>query len=760
MPTIHDVARRAGVSAMTVSRVINGTHYVSEETRRSVDMAIADLGYVLNGVASNLRSKRTKTIALIVADITNPFFTTVARGVEDAAASRGYGVMFANTDESELEEIEYMRMLARRQIDGILLVPAGQSPDTLRLIRSQRIPAVLLDRRVSTSGLDVVQSDSEGGAYSLVHHLTELGHRRIAVISGGLSNSTSVDRVAGYKRALAEAWIRLDPDLVRFDGYNLEAGHRRTLGLLALKPRPTAIFAANNFIAYGSQRALREANLRVPDDISLVTFDDLPPEWHDDPFLTSIAQPACEIGRRSAELLMDRIEKRIPAKRQVITLTGQLIVGRPSAPPRSDPTASDARKSASASPGRLPQEVSGRGVAHLHPYSGGLTPLARPSGQVLPAQSASEARADTRLRTQPIIAGVSNQSGFTISRGINVSHWLSQDFGWSPRGDFLRRDDLSTLARLGFDHVRLPIDEKELWLPDGEPNEAEFDRLLEGIDWCLASGLRVIVDLHTLQTHHFNAANEGGRNTIWTDAAAQSRFLDLWRELSARLGHLPPSEVAYEFLNEPVADDDEDWNALVSKAYRLLRELEPGRVCVIGPNHFQQPEFMRTLRVPADDPNIILSVHNCAPLMLTHYRADWTSFPAFTGAVRYPGPAVVDPSQWAALRADGSPKLLEETADAMEDWGPERLQRLFAPAIDRAGELGLQLYCGEFGCLPTVDRDERLAYYRDITAVMAAAGVAWAAWEWKGDFGIHTWQGPSKLGTPIDRELVDVLVSR
>jgi endoglucanase len=122
-----------------------------------------------------------------------------------------------------------------------------------------------------------------------------------------------------------------------------------------------------------------------------------------------------------------------------------------------------------------------------------------------------------------------NPSGFTISRGINISHWLSQDFGWAPRGEFLRRDDLSTLSRLGFDHVRLPVDEKELWLPDGKPNEAEFDRLLKGIDWCRASGLRVIVDLHTLRSHHFNAANEGGRNTIWTDAAAQNRFLDLWR---------------------------------------------------------------------------------------------------------------------------------------------------------------------------------------------------------------------------------------
>jgi endoglucanase len=367
---------------------------------------------------------------------------------------------------------------------------------------------------------------------------------------------------------------------------------------------------------------------------------------------------------------------------------------------------------------------------------------------------------DTGRGSPPIIARMPNPSGFTISRGINISHWLSQDFGWAPRDEFLRRADLSTLARLGFDHVRLPIDEKELWLPDGKPNEAEFDRLLTGIGWCRASGLRVIVDLHTIRSHHFNADNDGGRNTIWTDAAAQNRFLDLWRELSARLGHLPPSEVAYEFLNEPVAENDEDWNDLVRKAYELLRELEPNRVCVIGSNRNQQPDFMPTLEVPAGDPNIILSVHNYAPLLLTHYRAYWTSFPAFTGTVQYPGPAAVDPSEWAALRAGGSAKLLQETADATQDWGPERLRRLFAPAIDKARELGLQLYCGEFGCLPTIERGQRLAYYRDVTAVMAEAGMAWAAWEWKGDFGIHTWKGAGELDTPIDEELVELLVSR
>jgi endoglucanase len=352
-----------------------------------------------------------------------------------------------------------------------------------------------------------------------------------------------------------------------------------------------------------------------------------------------------------------------------------------------------------------------------------------------------------------------NPSGFVISRGINLSHWLSQDFGWAPRDEFLTPEDIAQLARLGFDHVRLPVDEKELWHPDGRPNEPEFDRLLAGIGWSRDAGLRVIVDLHTLASHHFNATNDGTVNTLWTDGAAQLHFLDLWRELSGRLGHLPVGEVAYEFLNEPVADDPEDWNRLVRQAYAVVRELEPDRVLVLGPNRWQQPDSMPFLAVPSGDPNLILSVHNYAPLLFTHYRAYWISFRDFKGAVRYPGP-VVDADEMAALRRGASAQVRRETADGADDWGPDRLRQLFAPAIDRAGECGLQLYCGEFGCLPTVARAERLAYYRDITAVMREAGMAWAAWEWKGDFGIFTWRGESELNTPLDAELVDILVAK
>jgi LacI family transcriptional regulator len=330
MTTITEVARRAGVSAMTVSRVVNRSGYASPATRARVEQAIAELGYVPNAVARHLRSKRSKTIALVVSDITNPFFTTIARGVEDAAAPRGYAVMFANTDESESEEIEYLRMLAQRQIDGVLLVPAGSSAAPFRLLHGQEIPVVVIDRRVVARKVDEVRCDSEQGAYELVRHLIGLGHTRIAVITGRRNISTSTDRVVGYERALREAGLPISPELVAYDSFSLEAGYRQARRILETEPRPTAIFATNNFLAFGALRALREADLRIPGDLSLVTFDDLPAGWHDDPFLTVLAQPAYELGRRATELLLGRLEGERPAKRQVVLLPGELIVRRSS----------------------------------------------------------------------------------------------------------------------------------------------------------------------------------------------------------------------------------------------------------------------------------------------------------------------------------------------------------------------------------------------------------------------------------------------
>jgi LacI family transcriptional regulator len=341
MSTIRDVARLAGVSTMTVSRVINSTGYTSLETRARVKGAIAELGYVPNAVARHLRSKQTKAIALVLSDITNPFFTTIARGVEDVAGPRGFSVMFCNTDESEDKEGRYLRLLVERQVDGVLLVPAGSPNPSIRLLRAHKVPLVVLDRRVPGRRVDNVRCDSEAGAYALARHLIGLGHRRIGVLTGRRAISTSLDRVAGVRRALDEAGLGLDEALVRWGGFNfgdlnLADGYQMTGEVLsATADPPTALFAANNFIAFGAIRALREMGIRVPDDISVVAFDDLPAEWVSDPFLTVAAQPAYDIGRRAAEMVIDSLTGERAKTGESLVLPFELIVRRSTAAPRS-----------------------------------------------------------------------------------------------------------------------------------------------------------------------------------------------------------------------------------------------------------------------------------------------------------------------------------------------------------------------------------------------------------------------------------------
>ena len=351
-----------------------------------------------------------------------------------------------------------------------------------------------------------------------------------------------------------------------------------------------------------------------------------------------------------------------------------------------------------------------------------------------------------------------NPSGFVIRRGTNLSHWLSQDFGWQPRAQWITANDFQFIARLGFDHVRLPIDEKELWNEDGSQNEAAFALLLQAIGWARANHLRVIVDLHTVRAHHFNAANEGGHNTLFTDPKAQANFLGLWAQLSARLHDQPVSAVAYEIMNEPVADNPEDWNGLVAAAHAAIRKLEPDRVLIIGSNRWQIPQTMPQLKVPAGDKNIILSTHSYSPLLFTHYTADWVETKFYRGPVHYPGP-IVTREDFDGLMRQVKGNQVDLIANARDDWGPARLAQEFEPAIRRARELGLQLYCGEFGCLPSVPRADRLAYYRDFVSTVEASGMAWANWEYKGDFGLFEWHGAKFTTGAPDMGLIDVLLA-
>ena len=326
MADIRDVAKLAGVAPITVSRCINNSGYCSQETRARVEAAISELGFVPNRLASGLRSKRTNTLALVLSDITNPFFTTIARGVEDKASEAGYTVIFCNTDESVSKEKMYLQLLLEKRVDGILLVPAQSGLDSVALIKKQKIPIVILDRQVADRQTDVVRCDSEGGAYELTRLLLSLGHRKIGIINGPSGVSTSEDRLNGYRRALAEAGISINPRWEYYGEFTQVSGFEMTHKIMAESSKPTAIFATNNFITFGALKALKNLELRVPEDIAVVGFDDLPPTLVIFPFLTVAAQPAYEMGVRAIEILLGKLGGGASDQYQEVVLPAEIVI--------------------------------------------------------------------------------------------------------------------------------------------------------------------------------------------------------------------------------------------------------------------------------------------------------------------------------------------------------------------------------------------------------------------------------------------------
>ena len=324
MPTVLDVAKRAGVAPITVSRVINNSGYISQATRERVEEAVKELGYVPNTIARGLRSKRTMTLALVVTDITNPYFTLMARGVEDVAGESGYTVVYCNSDESEVKEEKYANILAQRQVDGVLLVPSCGNVKTIKFLLSNDITVVALDRRVSGVEIDSVRSDSQDGTSRLINLLIGLGHERIAMITGPKDVSTSVDRVTGYQQALSEADLG-ENELVYYGAFNQESGYEFTNQAMLHSPRPTAIFGANNFITIGIIKALHDLKIDVPSDVSVVGFDDLPESMLVNPFITVARQPAYEMGRIATELLLKRISIELDEEYQELILPTEII---------------------------------------------------------------------------------------------------------------------------------------------------------------------------------------------------------------------------------------------------------------------------------------------------------------------------------------------------------------------------------------------------------------------------------------------------
>ncbi|MEN8173069.1 MAG: LacI family DNA-binding transcriptional regulator [Chloroflexota bacterium] len=326
MPTIRDVAKLAGVAPITVSRVINNSGYVKDETRARVEAVIDELGYVPNMLGLSLRSKQTMTLAVIITDITNPFWTTVTRGIEDVAQANGYSIILCNTDESEEKQEQYLQMLLRRRIDGILMVPVTSKADPIKLVKKQNIPVVVMDRHVPGVDVDIVRSDTEEGAYQITKYLLSLGHQRIAMLAGPQSTSTATDRVDGYCRALRDAGLAKRDDHIFWGEFSIEAGYKTAQQMLTDLPDVTAFFAANNFIAIGAMQLLKEKNKRVPEDIALVTIDDIPPGFTLAPFFTVVTQPALEMGKQAAQLLLNRVDGTVNGVCQEIILPVQMII--------------------------------------------------------------------------------------------------------------------------------------------------------------------------------------------------------------------------------------------------------------------------------------------------------------------------------------------------------------------------------------------------------------------------------------------------
>jgi LacI family transcriptional regulator len=326
--THKDVAALAGVSGMTVSRVINGARNVAPETRERVQAAMQELGYVPNAFARGLASQRSHAIGVVVPDMANPFFTLIIRGAESVARRSGYRVIVCNTEgDLALERDAFEEMLAHH-VDGLLVAPVSdQSRSPLRQMIRQGLPVVLVDRFVSDLRCDVVRGDSYLGARMLVRHLVEVGHRKIGLIAGPSNVSTARDRTLGFRETLAAAGLSVEESwIVETDRVDPHGGRIAMEQLLARATVPTAVLVWNNFLAAGALQAIRASGRRVPVDVAVVCFDDNDYAAMVYPFLTVVATPAESFGTIGTHLLLERIVGREPERPRLVVLPPELIV--------------------------------------------------------------------------------------------------------------------------------------------------------------------------------------------------------------------------------------------------------------------------------------------------------------------------------------------------------------------------------------------------------------------------------------------------
>jgi LacI family repressor for deo operon, udp, cdd, tsx, nupC, and nupG len=304
MSNIIDVAKAAGLSTATVSRTLRSPEKVAEETRARVMHAIEKVGYRPNLLARNLRSDRSFSILVLVPGIANPFFARATAGIEATAWRRGYAVFLGDTRDSREREEHYEQLVETRLADGVIQL----SPDYDEERRKTAAYPVVHACGCEFTAAPSVRIDNVGAAREMVEYLIAGGHRRIAAISGPAANPHAIERMRGYREALEGAGIAFDPDLVRFGDFSMASGFEAAASLVGLKTRPTAIFSMNDEMAIGAIHAATGAGLKVPGDMSIVGFDDIAFAAHSSPALTTISQPAEEMGAIACEILIDWIE--------------------------------------------------------------------------------------------------------------------------------------------------------------------------------------------------------------------------------------------------------------------------------------------------------------------------------------------------------------------------------------------------------------------------------------------------------------------
>jgi DNA-binding LacI/PurR family transcriptional regulator len=330
--TIKDVAQACGVAPSTVSNALTGKGYVRAKTRDQVIAAATRLGYRASSLARSMRLQRTWTVGVLLADITNPFFPDLVRGMEDVLWARHYNLMLCNTDYDKAKEAAYLHHLVDKRLDGLILASTAADSPEVMVLRERGMPFVMLNRRHRTLATDYIGIDNRRGTATAVQHLAELGHSRIAFIRGPQDSSAAEDRLSGYLDEMRRRFAMFDEQLIAPGDYSIEAGRRACAQFLALDRKPTAIVSANDFMAIGAMAILREQGLSVPRDMSVTGFDDifvsaLP--WID---LTTLNPHSRELGARTAEALLARIDKTANGPADIV-LAPTLIQRGTTAPP-------------------------------------------------------------------------------------------------------------------------------------------------------------------------------------------------------------------------------------------------------------------------------------------------------------------------------------------------------------------------------------------------------------------------------------------